>query len=87
MAENNNPPAGVPPSAPSDITPVSVAEEVKRYAAYTANFSKIQASNPLISYLVVPNDREWDLSTVEQWYTLDAGEVAGGHTIYRARLR
>jgi len=73
--------------AAKPLTFGEVAEEVKRYAAYTASFSKVQASNPLISYLVVPNDREWDLSTVEQWYTLDAGEVVGGHTIYRARLR
>lgn len=64
-----------------------IAEEVKRYGQYRKNFSKEQASNPLISYVVISNHDRTDLSRLEEWYELDGGEIVGGHTIYRVRLR
>jgi hypothetical protein len=73
--------------AAKPLTFGEIAEEVQRYDSYCANFSRDQASNPLVSYLVVPNDTPFDLTTVKKWYELDAGEVIGGHTLYRARLK
>jgi hypothetical protein len=64
-----------------------IAAEVKNFKTYRENFSKTQASNPTISYVVVPNDNAFDLSNVEQWYDLDEGEIIGGHTLYKAKLK
>ena len=66
------------------LTYGEVAVEVRNYKAYRENFGRAQASNPLISFVVIPNDNAFDLSKVEQWYDLDEGEVIGGHTLYKA---
>lgn len=64
-----------------------IAEEVERYRLYRARFGKEQASNPLIRYVVVPNSDRFDLSVLEEFYELDEGELVGGHTLFKARLR
>jgi hypothetical protein len=69
------------------LTYGEIAVEVRSYKAYRENFGKDQASDPVISFVVVPNDNAFDLSKVEQWYTLDDGEVIGGHTLYKAILK
>jgi len=69
------------------LTYGEIAVEVRNYRAYRENFGKAQASDPVISYILVPNDNAFDLSKVEQWYTLDNGEVIGGHTLYKAILK
>lgn len=69
------------------LTYGEIAVEVAKFKTYRENFSKTQASNPAISYVVVPNDNNFDLSNVEEWYELDEGEVIGGHTLYRSKLR
>jgi len=73
--------------ASKPLTYGEIAVEVRNYKAYRENFGKAQASDPSISFVVVPNDNMFDLSKVEQWYELDEGEVIGGHTLYRAQLR
>jgi hypothetical protein len=73
--------------AAKPLTFGEIAEEVEKYRVYSETFSKAQASNPLISFLVVPNDNAFDLSTVQHWYELDQGEVIGGHTLYKAGLK
>ncbi len=74
-------------SAHKPLTYGEITEEVKRYKAYIDNFGVEQASNPKISFVIVPNDNAFDLSKVEEWYELDQSEVIGGHTLYRVRLR
>jgi hypothetical protein len=69
------------------LTYGEINTEVKRYGDYIRNFSKQQAANPLISYVVVPNTDNTDLSKLEEWYELDEGETVGGHAVYKARLR
>jgi hypothetical protein len=69
------------------LTYGEIASEVKRYKAYRESFDNARASNPLISYLVLPNDNSFDLSNVEEWYELDEGEVIGRHTLYKATLK
>lgn len=69
------------------LTYGEIADEVKRYGDYIANYSKHQASNPAISYVVVPNGGGSDLTNLEKWYELDQGEFIGEHTLYRARLK
>ena len=69
------------------LTYGEIAEEVKRYGEYRRNFSKGQASGPLIKYVIVPHWDRFDLSRLEEFYELDEGEVIGRHTLYRARLK
>lgn len=73
-----------------DAKPLTYREigvEVDRYADYRENFSREQAGKPLISYVVVNNEANTDLSVVDEWYERDAGEAIGKYTIYRVRLR
>jgi hypothetical protein len=69
------------------LTYGEIAEEVSRYAAYIQNFSRENASKPLLSYIVVRSGDGTNLENLEKWYVLDAGEAVGGHTIYSVRLR
>ncbi len=64
-----------------------IDEEVGRYSDYIENFNRQQASNPLLSYVVVGRDDDGDRTNLEKWYELDRGEVVGDFTIYRVRLR
>jgi hypothetical protein len=73
--------------AAKPLTYGEIDDEVENYSNYTENFGKAQASNPTISYVVIPNDNSFDLSKLEQWYKLDGGEVIGGHTLYKAFLK
>lgn len=73
-----------------DSKPLTYGEvdvEVGNYWAYRQNFDREQASNPLLSYVVVNNEADTDLSIVDKWYERDEGEVIGKYTIYRVRLR
>jgi hypothetical protein len=69
------------------LTYREVGVEVDNYADYRENFNREQASNPLLTYVVVNNEADTDLSVVDKWYERDAGEVIGKFTIYGVRLR
>lgn len=73
-----------------DSKPLTIGEvnaEVANYWAYRQNFSRAHASAPLISYVIVNNEADSDLSVVDRWYQRDAGEVIGKYTLYRVTLR
>ena len=72
-----------------DSKPLTYREvdvEVRNYAAYRENFTRTQAANPLLSYVIVNNEADTDLSVVDQWYRRDQGEVIGKYTLYRVWL-
>ncbi|MGD9590187.1 MAG: hypothetical protein AB7Q37_12385 [Pyrinomonadaceae bacterium] len=69
------------------LTYGEVNDEVANYWAYRQNFGIAQASNPLLSFVVVNNDARTDLSVLDRWYERDAGEVIGKYTLYRVKLR
>jgi len=74
----------------SDAKPLTYGEirdEVAKYKVYYDSFGKQQASNPRISYLIVPTDHTFDLTNIEEWYDLDAGELIGGQMLYKAALK
>ena len=74
----------------SEAKPLSygeIAEEVRKYAAYRANFSAFQATRPLLSYAVINNETETDLTNLDKWYDRDGGEIIGKYTLYRLKLR
>lgn len=73
--------------ASKPLTYGEIDVEVGTYWAYRQNFTRAQAANPLLSYVVINNDADTDLSVLDQWYERGAGEVIGKYTLYRVRLR
>jgi hypothetical protein len=69
------------------ITAQEVREALSRYADYAAAFSREQASNPVLSYVVTTTEGAPDLSNLDRWYERDVGERIGLFTLYRVRLR
>ncbi|MGD9561458.1 MAG: A24 family peptidase [Pyrinomonadaceae bacterium] len=69
------------------LTYREIGEEVARYAEYRENFSRQEAAEPMLTYVVVNNEANTDLSLLDQWYRREAGEVIGKFTIYPVRLR
>ncbi len=60
---------------------------IEDYDTFLKNFSHLEASNPLISYLVVPNDRYNDFTKVDLWYERIAEEKFGNFTLYQVKLK
>lgn len=69
------------------LTVGEVEEEVRRYDNYYKNFSFTQASAPTLSFVVVPKDGNWDLSNLDRWYELDAGEDFGKFKLHKLKLK
>lgn len=69
------------------LTYREVAEEVRKYAAYRNTFGVQQASNPLLSYVVVDNESRKDMTMLDRWYERHDAEVIGKYTLYKVRLR
>lgn len=68
------------------ITVEELETELRLYSDYRASFSRERARLAELSYVVVPNDTEPDLSNLDRWYERDAGVCAGKFTLYRVRL-
>jgi hypothetical protein len=74
----------------SDSQPLTygeVSDEVAKYARYRAEFSRSQASKPLLSYVVVNNEANSDLSVLDKWYERQKPESVGKYTIFPVSLR
>jgi uncharacterized membrane protein len=69
------------------ITAEELENELRLYSAYRAAFSRERARLVELSYVVVPNETEPDLSNLDRWYERDAGVRAGKFTLYRVRPR
>lgn len=69
------------------LTYGEIATEVKKYGAYRAGFSAASATDPLLSYAVVNNEADTDLTMLDEWYERDTGEVIGKYTIFKLSLR
>ena len=69
------------------LTYREVAAEARRYGEYCRNFSLRQASNPKLSYLVIPENVQIDLTNVDLWYERDSGERIGKYTLYKLKLK
>jgi hypothetical protein len=78
------------PRLTPDYAPLSDEEinsEGRAYSDYVAAFTREQAARPALSFVVTSTDGADDLSTLDRWYTRDAGERVAHYTIYRVRLR
>jgi len=69
------------------LTFTEIEEEIRRYDTFYKNFNAAEASRPTLSFIVVLNNANSDLSNVERWYQLDTGENLGAYKLYRARLK
>ncbi len=69
------------------LTYREIGEEVRRYAEYRESFDRERAADPLLTYVIVNNEADTDLSVLDQWYERDNGEMIGKYTLYRVRLR
>jgi hypothetical protein len=67
------------------ITPEDVRAALDGYAHYAESFSREQAANPTLSYVVTEGAP--DFRNLDRWYTRDAGEPLGRFTLYRLRLK
>lgn len=69
------------------LTYGEIADEVRLYERYIADYSPKQAGSPLISFVVVKNDDDVDMSNLKQWYELHDPEVIGEFTLHKASPR
>jgi hypothetical protein len=74
----------------ADYTPLSyreIDEEAARYGEYRRNFGIEQASNPALSYLVVPTDWNVDFTNIDKWYERGEPEFFDAYTLYEVKLK
>ncbi len=75
------------------LTNSEILEEAKRYKKYRESFSFGNATNPKLSYMVVPNawvtqdEGKVDLSNVDRWYERKDGEKHGEYMLYELKLK
>lgn len=69
------------------LTYREIEEEARRFGEYRKNFSFAQATQPTISYVVVPSDQQPDFTNLDNWYERDTGENYGEYTLYKVNLK
>ena len=69
------------------ITPEEIEAEIVRYGEFRENFSRASASDPELSYVIVPDGYEPNLTILDKWYERDEGTVAGPLRVYNVTLR
>ncbi len=69
------------------LTVGEIEEEVRRYDAFYKNFNYEQASAPILSFVIVPKNPTVDLSNLERWYELNAGEDFGKYTLHKVKIK
>jgi len=74
-------------SAYKPLTYGEVDEEAARYGEYIKKFDPRRSPDTILSYAVIPNDREVDLTNLDRFYERDQGEVLGNYLLYRLKLR
>ncbi len=72
-------------SAP--VTAQEVDTEARLYADFVKNFSKNTATDPVLSYAIVPAEEESNFSNIDKWYERDGGTVTGVFKVYKLKLR
>jgi hypothetical protein len=72
---------------PKPITTEEFENELNLYVQYCSLFSREQAAQTELSYLIMPVDDERDISNLDRWYERDGGERVGNYTLYRLSLR
>jgi hypothetical protein len=69
------------------ITEQEIETESELYGQFIRKFSKETASQPVLSYAIVPTAQEPHLANLDKWYQHDAGTVTGALKVYKLTLR
>lgn len=70
------------------VTIPEIEEERRRYAEFYNNFTRQQAVEPLLNFVIIPDGPGLpNLENLDRWYERDAGEKVGAFTTYRVKLR
>jgi len=72
---------------PKPITDEEIAGQVLEYKTFCSSFSRDDAVQHILSYVIVPIDGGPDLTNLDRWYQRDQGERVGGYILYRVQLR
>ncbi|HXH68953.1 MAG TPA: hypothetical protein VNI60_01265 [Pyrinomonadaceae bacterium] len=69
------------------VTNEKIDEIVGRYVKFRQNFNYENAKTPTLSFVIIHQATQANLSAVDKWYERDAGESVGKYTLYRVKLR
>ena len=72
---------------PKPITDEEIATQVSEYKSFYSSFSRDQAVQHILSYVIVPVTDGPDLANLDRWYQRDEGEQVGNYILYRVELR
>jgi hypothetical protein len=72
---------------PKPITDEEIATQVSAYKSFYSSFSRDQAVQHILSYVIVPVTDGPDLANLDRWYQRDEGEQVGNYILYRVQLR
>jgi hypothetical protein len=64
-----------------------IEREVRTYEGYVVSFSRQEASNRPITYVITPADDKFDFTNLDRWYERDSGERVGAYMLYQVKLR
>lgn len=74
------------PALGRSTKPISADEiraETSKYERFSGGFTAGDATNPKLSYLIVPEKAEPDMRNIDRWYIRDSGEVLGVFKVYK----
>lgn len=74
-------------SAYKPLTYGEVDAEAREYGRYLDTFDPRKSPDTILSYAVIPNTYEVDLTNLDRFYERDNGEVLGDQILYRLTLR
>lgn len=69
------------------LTYGEIDEEARNYAEYIKKFNPRNSPDTILSYLVIPNNENIDLTNLDKWYERDNGEIHGRYLLYRVKLK
>jgi hypothetical protein len=69
------------------ISEQEVQAEIQNYTEFKKSFNKETALNPTLSYLIVSQNGEPNLSNVDKWYDRDHGKSFGLFRVYKVKVK
>jgi hypothetical protein len=69
------------------LTSGEIDAEAHNYGRYIETFDPNKSPETILSYVVVPDYMEPDMSNLDKWYERDQGEEFGPFTLYKVHLR
>ena len=69
------------------ITRAETEAEIRNYAKFRNEFDRAKASDPELSYIIVPAEAEPDFQKLDRWYQRDEGKIFGLFKLYKLQLK